>query len=361
MKLTAVFREASRDVSTGTSRTLFSWVVYVALVGLLVLHELFTVTGIIDRAEAYQAAGANTHIVISDGRIDGAACEALSRDHDVQSGAMRKVPEKLRVAAMSSVPLDQWVATTGMTGILDATGPDGEAISRAGVLVSEQVTDELGPGFLPLATDAGDLTFAGVFPYPDDGRMAGLGFSAIAPEIVQSKPYDQCWVKSWPEHPDTLSLLNSVVFPADSADAEPQVLTQWNTTLGASFDGATQFEQRISRFDSYLAILLGAVLGFFTVRLRRLELASARHAGALTAAQLMTQLLQQGVWIVLGSVLLTSVTWLLALGYPDATAALLGLALRSVALGAVGAFSGVTIAVCTIRERSLFAYFQNRS
>jgi hypothetical protein len=191
--------------------------------------------------------------------------------------------------------------------------------------------------------------------------MAGLGFSAIAPEVIQAKPYDQCWVKSWPEHPDTLSLLNSVVLPSDSTDAQPPQLTQWNTTLGASFDGATQFEQRISRFDPYLAILLGAVLGFFTVRSRRLELASARHAGVSTPAQLATQLLQQGVWILLGSVLLMSVAWLIALDYPDATAPLLGLALRSVALGTVGALSGATIAVCTIRERALFAYFQNRS
>lgn len=361
MKISAVLREARRDVSTGTSRTLIIWVVYVALVGLLILHELFTVTGIIDQANSYQAAGANTHIIIAQGRVDGAACEALSHDYNVHSAALRSEPAKLKVTVMNAAPLDRLIATPGIAGMLEAVGPEGPAITRAGALVSEQVTDILGPGHLPLATEAGELTIAGVFPYPDDGRMTGLGFSAIFPDTVQAEPYDQCWLKSWPEHPNTLALLNSALLPANKTETQAPQITQWNTTLGTSFDGTLLFDSRISRFDPYLTLLIGAVLGFSAVRSRKLEHASARHAGVSPPALLGIQLVQQSVWILSGSVLLTGVAWLIGANYPDSTATLIGLALRSIVLGAIGALSGVSVAACTIRERSLFAYFQNRS
>ena len=73
------------------------------------------------------------------------------------------------------------------------------------------------------------------------------------------------------------------------------------------------------------------------------------------------QLLQQSVWIFLGGALLAGIAWNIALGYEESAETLVGLALRIIALGTTGAVNGVAVAVCTIRERALFAYFQNRS
>ncbi|WP_336659616.1 hypothetical protein [Leucobacter sp. USHLN153] len=348
-------------MESGASRTLMLWIAFVALTALLVMYELFSIIGIIDEAVAFQSAGANTRIVNAPSRIDGAACDALSREHDMQSAAFRAEPTQLKISAMKSVPLEQWIATPGIAAVLAATDSEGRPATGAGALVSEQVVELLGSGGIPIGTNSGKLTIAGVFPHPDDGRSTGIGFSAVYPDVVQEAPYDQCWVKSWPEHPEALSLLNSVVIPSTDPDVEPAQLTQWNTTLGASFDGAHQFAYRLSRFTSYVSLLIGVSLGFFAVRTRRLEIASALHAGVSTRALVAIQLLQQSVWVFLASVVVGSAAWVVAVTHRGSLESLMDAASRIIVLGGIGALGGVIAAVFTIRERALFMYFQNRS
>ncbi len=360
MRCAAIVREATRDVSTGTSRTLVMWSLFVIAISLLVLHELFTIAGLSDRAEAFQAAGANTRIVIAKGRIDGETCDALSRQHNLESAAIRTLQNPVKAEVMSSVPLEQYVATPGIAAVLNARSLGGDVTSRAGAIVSDEVVQQLGPLTAPLATDAGEMQVAGVFPTPDDGRRAGLGFAAIYPELVNVEPYDECWITSWPDHPDALSLLNSVVLPAERSGEPAPELTQWNTTLGASFDGHQQFMDRFTQHHPYFASSLGAAIGFFALRTRRLEIAASRHARVRTEALLGMQLLQQSVWVVLGGALVTFVGAIISSGHPESAPSLMSATVRITGFAAVGALCGVSAGVVSIRETALFTYFRER-
>ncbi|MGR4010173.1 hypothetical protein [Leucobacter sp. 1207-22] len=379
MRPQAVLREATRDVSTGTSKFLLYFLVYLALLGLLTAHEVTSVSASIDSAQKFQQAGANVRIVSSAGRVDGAACVALADNYDVSAAAVRQLPGQFRAATMRSVPLPQYVATPSIEGVLGvkrrdagdgvrgsrvpggtggAVGAHGE--SDTGVFVGSQVLDQFGEGLRMLAGDPEELTIAGVYPYPDDGRTPGYGFAVVIPEPTSSEPYDECWVKSWPELPEVNGLLHSVVIPSEKSDAASPDLSQLNTTLGRTFDGAAMFNNRMSRFDTYVALLTGATIGFFAVRSRRLELASALHAGVGRGSLTFTQLLQQCVWIALASGVTFAATAVFASYYPDDAGSLLGIAARVIGLGAVGALAGVVGAAVTIRERALFVYFKQR-
>lgn len=379
MSAPAVLREATRDVSTGTSKFLLYFLVYLALLGLLTAHEVTSVSAVIDAAQRFQQAGTNVRIVSSAGRVDGAACVALADNYEVSAAAVRQLPGQFRAATMRSVPLPQYVATPDIESVLgverwgagdgargsrvpggagDAVGAHGR--SDSGVFVGSQVLDQFGEGLRMLAGDPEELTIAGVYPYPDDGRTPGYGFAVVIPEPTSSEPYDECWVKSWPEIPEVNGLLHSVVIPSEKSDAASPDLSQLNTTLGRTFDGAAMFNNRMSRFDTYVALLTGATIGFFAVRSRRLELASALHARVGRGSLTFTQLLQQCVWIALASGVISAVTAVFASYYPDDAGSLLGIAARVIGLGAVGVLAGVVGAAVTIRERALFVYFKQR-
>ncbi|MBC9943548.1 hypothetical protein ICL81_03275 [Leucobacter sp. cx-328] len=364
MRAAAVLREAARDVGTGTSKLLLYFLVYLAVLGLLTAHEVSSVAAVIDAAQKFQQAGANVRIVSSAGRVDGAACVALADNYDVTAAAVRQLPGQFRATTMRSVPLSQYVATPGIEQVLGVERPGGGAGgaggSDTGVFVGSQVLDQFGEGLQTLPGEPDELVIAGVFPYPDDGRMAGYGFAVVMPEPTSSEPYDECWVKSWPELPEVNGLLHSVVIPADKPDAPSPDLSQLNTTLGRTFDGAAMFSSRMSRFDPYLALIAGAAIGVFAVRSRRLELASAQHAGVGRGALTRMQLLQQSVWVVLASGVTFGATAVFAGYYPDDVGSLLGIAARVIGLGAAGALAGVVVATVTIRERALFIYFKQR-
>ena len=370
MRAAAVLREAARDVGTGTSKLLLYFLVYLAVLGLLTAHEVSSVAAVIDAAQRFQQAGANVRIVSSAGRVDGAACVALADNYDVTAAAVRQLPGQFRATTMRSVPLPQYVATPGIEQVLGVERPGGGAGAHAnggevggsdtGVFVGSQVIDQFGEGLQTLAGEPEELVVAGVFPYPDDGRMAGYGFAVVMPEPTSSEPYDECWVKSWPELPEINGLLHSVVIPADKPDAPSPDLSQLNTTLGRTFDGAAMFASRMSRFDPYLALITGAAIGVFAVRSRRLELASAQHAGVSRGVLTRMQLLQQSVWVTLASGVTFGVTAVFAGYYPDDVGSLLGIAARVIGLGAAGALAGVVVATVTIRERALFIYFKQR-
>lgn len=360
MRPSAIAREVRRDIVSGATRAASTWIVFTALLLVLVLHESLTLTGILRAAEAYQTAGANIRLVVADGRVDGAACAALADEYGVASAALRVLNEPARAEVMRAAPLNQVTATPGIGEMLDATGRGGGPVDRAGVLVSEQVTEHLGSPDRPWPSDAGPLDVAGVFPYPEDGRRTGLGFAVISPELPGEEPYDECWIRSWPEYPDFGSLLSSVVLPATSPDTPAPEITQLNTSLGAGFDGAALFRDRASRFNAYAALGIGAVVGVVAARRRRLEIASARHAGASPGDVLLIHTLQHASWIAAGCAVAFSAGALSSAAAPGAVGTLTELTLRTVSLGGVGALLGVVVTVCAIPERSLFDYFKQR-
>ncbi|MCW2289029.1 hypothetical protein [Leucobacter luti] len=324
------------------------------------MHEGIAVSTLVQQAAAFQEAGANTRIVSAPGRVDGAACDALASNYGVVSAAIKETPEQLKARVMMAAPLRQYVATPGIVNVLTAQDSSGEPVNKPGAIVSEQVLEQFGRETTTIEATYGPVDVAGSFRYPDDGRRDGLGFSAIYPEVTSDTPYDECWIRSWPEVPDISAMLNSVVIPSEGTDLEPSEFTQWNTTLGTTFDGDLQFENRASRFNAYLAFGVGLLVGLSSVRRRKLELASARHAGVTMGSLVGIHIIQSTVWVFSGSVL--GFLSIAAISHPlgGSGTALNLLGVRILVLGALGALSGVCIGVCSIHERALFGYFQAR-
>ena len=90
-------------------------------------------------------------------------------------------------------------------------------------------------------------------------------------------------------------LVYSTLIPSKDTQATSPKLGQLNSPLGAHFTGATQFDTRITRFAPLAIALACPVLGFISIRLRRLQLASDRYAGA--------------SWRDLGRIVLLDTTW----------------------------------------------------
>ncbi len=148
-----------------------------------------------------------------------------------------------------------------------------------------------------LATATGEAKVSGVYANPDDGRRPGLGYAALV-VTPDNEPFDECWLDAWPQRPELAQLLLTTVIPNNDAPDELPTIGQFNTTLGAEFDGAARFEQRLTRFAPALSAILAASIAVLAIRLRRIELASARHSGVRGRDLLAITLLESAAWIV---------------------------------------------------------------
>lgn len=187
----------------------------------------------------------------------------------------------------------------------------------------------------------------------------GLGYAIIDP-VPASGSFDECWVQRWPMSGGTRSLLSSVA-TRPGTDDDTRTIAQLNPTLGIDFDVDVLMEQRATAGVWWIAALLGAAAGVVPIRLRRLELASARHAGVGLGALWFTSLLELfacllGAWLIVLPLVVLLVGTLTA---ADATGCW-ALALRILALLSLGAVAGASAGVVSVRERHLFEYFKAR-
>jgi hypothetical protein len=106
---------------------------------------------------------------------------------------------------------------------------------------------------------------------------------------------------------------------------------------------------------------VGVVLGLIAVRTRRLELASALHAGVDKPSLVIQTTWEAVVWAGLPVLALTPASYVLA-GHGNSdnvmAASLSGLA--TVAATGAGAILGTMAATAATRERHLFRYFRTR-
>ncbi|WP_147440374.1 hypothetical protein [Mycetocola tolaasinivorans] len=200
-----------------------------------------------------------------------------------------------------------------------------------------------------------------VFPFPDDGRKPGLGYTVLAPVSDRGTPFDECWIEVWPQAEPVAAHLRSTLISDGDAQTRPQ-LSQLNSRLGQSFPGERLFVERITEFAAPIAGLAGVVIGFAMVRMRRLELASARHSGVTPATQTLI-LLGEALVPALVSVLVTAATVMLVTGLPGTLdpAALRGLSARVCLTLVPALLLGVITGALTTREKHLFRYFKART
>jgi len=347
--------EGLRNLRTGTGRPAAVAAALTLCAAVLVGLDVSSVAQLVTRAHAFQDAGGSTLLLESAEQVDGAACQRLADRTGVEGAAAVTLGSRTAHAAplpQQSIPLVR--ATAGLAGILGAR-PDG-----AGVWVSAEAADQLRVHVgSTLVLDGQPTRVAAVYPYPSDGRQPGLGYAVIEP-VPATGVFDECWVRSWPVDDALTPLLTATAFhPA--AEQSQRHLSQLNGSLGANFDGAAQLAQRSSALGFPVALGAALLIGYAAWRLRRLELASARHAGVPARALWLTAMLELGVLLAIawawGAVVALWATR--SLGGPD-TLQVLPFAARILLATSVGAVLGASVAVWTAKERHLFDYFKGR-
>ncbi|MBN9142000.1 MAG: hypothetical protein J0H23_14385 [Micrococcales bacterium] len=357
MRTRELWREAARNFAVGASHGIPFLLAFLAIVVLCSSIVSRAVVGVAAHADAFRAAGASVFRMDAPGQVDGAACDRLAEVEGVEAaGATRAVPA-LRFAALPDLPVPLLEASSGMTALLGVQ----PATVDAGLLVADSLADSLGvtlPASSFLAGGDRGIGLVGGFADPDDGRDPTLSGAAIS-VVRDHRPFDSCWVRFWPPPENAGGIMGSVVIA--SAAGTPPAAVQWNTTLGRRIDSHAEFAAIPFAGVIGVATLVAAVLGYLGVRLRRLEFASALHAGVRRPSLTGIVFAELSLWLVPGCALaLVALIPAATLGNPDPPFAA-WLAGARVVVAAAGAWMlAAAIGSATVRERHLVRYFQQR-
>lgn len=357
MRLSALAREAFRNLRSGTTRVGLFFGVSTALISGLCAAEVTSVLAILEASEKYRDSGASVLIVTAEGQISGALCEQLADVDGVRAaGAIQEADEKLAALALPDSPIPLYEVSPGFPSLLTRHDP-----TIGGLTLGEDAATALGVG----PGDSVD-SFQGValvaetYDYPVDGRRIGYSFAALQPSSDE-RAFDECWVDAWPPLDGLENLLLTAVQPSAVESGERPQLSRLNARMGETFDGPSRFAARLTGFSALLAGVLSFAVGWFAVRLRRLELASALHSGVRRGALTGMLLLEAAFWIVPASLVALTVSTLAASAAPDGLdISVLVLGLRILYCGAIAAFAGTACGMATVRERHLFRYFKDR-
>ncbi|MBB6170032.1 hypothetical protein HNR23_000092 [Nocardiopsis mwathae] len=355
MRPGSILSEAWRDLATGTTRAAVFAVALAAVTASLAITDARAIIALQQRAAEFVDAGAAVRILNAVDATDGAACEALSDVPSIGSAGAVSEGTPLTLAAMPDNPVPVYEATPGMGEVLGV-----RPLSADGVWIPTGVAERLGVGAgRTLETDQGPMVIAGVYDHPDDGRDSRLGYAVVVPTVAAGE-FDQCWAHVWPVVDDADELIRSTV----ASDVDPDVsvtIGQLNTRLGASFDAAAAFSERITRAAVPGAALAGLVLGFLAIRARRLEIAGALHVGQSRRALLAAVLLETAAWSV-AALALAAFALLPAVGPNNPADPLQAFAIdiRGPAAAVPAALAGAVVALLLIREDHLFRYFKDR-
>lgn len=399
MRLAGMLGEAWRDLVTGTSHACALAVGLACLMALLAGADWLTIAAIQKQTDEYVASGGSTWIMEYNNRIDGAACDRLVSLDGVQAaGAVRQTDQKMTFAALPStgVPVLEitpgaanvfMLSTTGTGwgsgagGVADAaSGSVGTSSEKAagaddgagtsatvvnGVLLSKEAADPftVSAGQTLALKDGRNVTVAGVFDWPDDGRKSGFSYAALTPVPADSESaFSQCWVRAWPETDNLESLLRLAGegAAADAGTERPQIY-KLNTSKGSALDSAGLFGARLTVYAPWIALAAALALGYIATRMRKLEMASALHCGVPKTALLVQIELETLVCAVAGVLLVSPLLGWVWLENADAEAAALTDTLLRVPVAAmVGVMLGACMAVLLTRESHLLKYFKNR-
>ena len=360
MRARSVASEAARNLATGTSRAAGLALAFAAVVGTLAFADVRAAVDVLRGAAEYRASASSVQVLeVSEG-IDGARCHALNQATGVVAAGALRHGDPVRALAMPSAQLTVWEATPGLVDVLShiGTAPDAAGAAAPGLWYSRDLADTLGarPG-RDIVTATGTAATAGVFSWPDDGRARTLGYAALAP-VAPSGVFDQCWVQVWPADADTAALVSLALVPAK---ADQATLGRLNTVHGAAYDTEHLLARRPTVLAPAAAILIGLVLGYLAVRLRRLEIAAALHARVRKPHLAWQQTLEATAWVAAGVAIAAAVVAHAARAdNPDPIAWAFLLGARTLLAGAAAVVLGTLAGVATTRERHLFRYFKNR-
>ncbi len=345
--------EAGRNLATGTSRALIGAVVLVALSVLCALADARTVLDLAARATALVETGGATHLLSAPGSVSGAACDALAAEPGITaSGAVRMPGTRVAPASVPSSGVPVLDVTEGLVRMLAVS--EQAPGSATGVLVSDEVAETVLPvgASSVILADGRTMAVRGTYPWPEDGRARSIGYAVLAPATT-AEPFDECWATVWPADDRTQELLTGALLAsAEPVQASTSVL---NTSWGREFRPREAYLGRDTRWAPVIAAVAGLVLGGALVRLRRVELSSARQAGVRWAA-LVGQLTLEALAVALVSALVSAAVVVLTIvaDAPADAGLLVLVAGRSAVAGPLALVVGTAVVGSTARAASLF-------
>ncbi|MDR1077272.1 MAG: hypothetical protein LBL55_01125 [Propionibacteriaceae bacterium] len=354
MTVRGVLSEVWRNVSSGTTKAVMWALLTGALLTLLALADAATIRDLEGQAQAFQVTAANVRKLPAPGRIDPAACDGLISASTVGAvGAIREV-DPIQLSQAPGLPLTSYQVTVGFGPVIGLDSADPVGVWMEAGLAQALLVDR---GDI-LTTAAGELPIAAVFTWPDDGRDARLGFAVLLPR-APDVAFDECWVRAWPVVDDNDQLLRSTVIVSASPVAAQ--IAQLNRNLGAELDANLLFRQRVTRHVQWVAPLAMAMIGFVASWRRRLEYASALHAGQARGAALLGVGLETLVWAATGTLLalVADLVGIRLLGLIQVGSVWL-LGIRVVVWSATAAAAGALLGAALIREKDLFRHFRTR-
>ncbi|MCL1899164.1 MAG: hypothetical protein FWG11_01350 [Promicromonosporaceae bacterium] len=373
-RLTEVFREAYRNLTTGTTRPIIALTAFALLVGASGFAQARGVVGVSQAAERWVAQGSAVQIITLDGRIDGRQCDALADVPGVEAaGAVRRA-DPLRPAALPSVPVNVFDVTPGLSDVLTVTAGPGQAPGGVWLAadfarvvgiasVSLPLVAEAAAGQAGRWSDAGAAPVSGVFTSPAGGQSSPLDYSILSPTAPVG-PFDSCWALLWPESGQTMSLLALTTTVTSSEDVglrDSPRIAQLNTTAGTEFNAARRLTDLPTWPLTIATVCLAAALGFGLTSTRKLELASSLHAGVRKPSLLLQATLESGGWLLPAAALALAASFYAAhLDNPDPWWLAFYPALRTTVLAALAAWVCSLVAVALVREKHLFRHFKQR-
>lgn len=354
MRIRGIASEATRNVLTGTTRVPLLALLLALTAGLAAGADVASIHALQNQARAYITGGGATRMLVAEDSVDQDRCEALAGYRNVQAAGALRQAEDLPLEALAGAGFPAYEVTPGFGHLLDVEATAG------GVWIAEPLADSLGvTAGSTVTTDGRDFKVAGVFAYPDDGRDARLGYAIVMPTEGEGV-FDECWMRSWPQSTDDEGLLRHALTYEAGPGTEVS-LTQLNRSMGSTFAGATMFAERITRWAPAVAAAAGMLIGFAAVRARRLEYASALHAGQSRGGMTSTAVLEAAVWSLFGAVLAGAAIYLTAgILAPEDMAAVITAMTPSLAVTVGGALVGVLAGTLTVREADLFRLFKER-
>jgi len=352
-----LFWESWQNITSGTTHAVRYAVILAILVVATALADILPIRALIDRAEEFRQSGAATLIYSAPNRIDPLMCDRFADVHGVVGAGATRSTQPITALAYPGARLPVFEVTPGFMSLFDVTGEQG----NLGVVMSADAAEVLDalPGRM-LATDRGNLEIAGIYTYPDDGRRSGFGYAILAP-ISATTSFDECWVETWPPNDAIMSLLPLTLRGHDN-DSDPPTISQLNSIHGRSFNGYAEFLNRPLRYAPVLAGIAAGILGFASIRARRLELAAAQHIGVTRKDQILQILIETISWIILGVIYATPIlVYFVTQNIPtNSSAALFSIVGDVARVAIVSTIAGAVLSTALIREAHLFTYFKNR-
>lgn len=384
MCLRAIWREACRNLLTGTSRTVALTLVLAACMIGAITVDWLQIRNLESNAAAWVSAGASTYVITAPGHIDGQTCSRLQAvDGVLAAGAFRSVDTRTVLAAFPSTGVPTYQTTPNAVTVFDIASnglhADGASSSARGlgdgmgIVLSREAADLIGADVgdrLALA-DGRQTTVTAVYDYPDDGRASGYGYAALEP-VPENGMFDSCMVAAWPIPDDFDALLRYTVGDAepsaaadvnesDSSQSVDATISQLNATLGTVPPSASSFRHRSTGMAFVVVTVVALLAAGASAWSRRVELASALHAGYRHVTLIAQLTMETAAICGAGTMMaLPLAAYAVTTSQPGDRLAMVAALARIAVSVDIGALVGIILVAAGVRERLLFRFFKER-